>query len=319
MEKKRRFSVSQVFVYLILLFVIIFFSVLSDKFLKTKNILNICRQVSMIGICSVGMTMVLLTGGIDISIGSLIALAGVVGAKLMAEAGWPVYLAMLIGVIVSVVCGLVSGIMVARFDVPALIATLAMQTIARGIAFILTAGIPVYGLPETVKALGQGYFLGIPIPVYIMVLVFFIGWWMLEQTTFGRHVYALGGNEEVARLSGINVFKRKVQIYALSGLFAGISGVIMLSRINSGQPNTSEGFEMDVITAAVLGGVSVAGGQGKIINVIAGVFIMGMLSNGMTLLNLDEYWQWVVKGLVLLFAVAFDNLQRKRQKRVKAA
>ena len=319
MEKKRRFSVSQVFVYLILLFVIIFFSVLSDKFLKTKNILNICRQVSMIGICSVGMTMVLLTGGIDISIGSLIALAGVVGAKLMAEAGWPVYLAMLIGVIVSVVCGLVSGIMVAKFDVPALIATLAMQTIARGIAFILTAGIPVYGLPETVKALGQGYFLGIPIPVYIMVLVFFIGWWMLEQTTFGRHVYALGGNEEVARLSGINVFKRKVQIYALSGLFAGISGVIMLSRINSGQPNTSEGFEMDVITAAVLGGVSVAGGQGKIINVIAGVFIMGMLSNGMTLLNLDEYWQWVVKGLVLLFAVAFDNLQRKRQKRVKAA
>lgn len=319
MEKKRRFSVSQVFVYLILLFVIIFFSVLSDKFLKTKNILNICRQVSMIGICSVGMTMVLLTGGIDISIGSLIALAGVVGAKLMAEAGWPVYLAMLIGIIVSVVCGLVSGIMVAKFDVPALIATLAMQTIARGIAFILTAGIPVYGLPETVKALGQGYFLGIPIPVYIMVLVFFIGWWMLEQTTFGRHVYALGGNEEVARLSGINVFKRKVQIYALSGLFAGISGVIMLSRINSGQPNTSEGFEMDVITAAVLGGVSVAGGQGKIINVIAGVFIMGMLSNGMTLLNLDEYWQWVVKGLVLLFAVAFDNLQRKRQKRVKAA
>ena len=319
MEKKRRFSVSQVFVYLILLFVIIFFSVLSDKFLKTKNILNICRQVSMIGICSVGMTMVLLTGRIDISIGSLIALAGVVGAKLMAEAGWPVYLAMLIGIIVSVVCGLVSGIMVAKFDVPALIATLAMQTIARGIAFILTAGIPVYGLPETVKALGQGYFLGIPIPVYIMVLVFFIGWWMLEQTTFGRHVYALGGNEEVARLSGINVFKRKVQIYALSGLFAGISGVIMLSRINSGQPNTSEGFEMDVITAAVLGGVSVAGGQGKIINVIAGVFIMGMLSNGMTLLNLDEYWQWVVKGLVLLFAVAFDNLQRKRQKRVKAA
>ena len=319
MEKKRRFSVSQVFVYLILLFVIIFFSVLSDKFLKTKNILNICRQVSMIGICSAGMTMVLLTGGIDISIGSLIALSGVVGAKLMAEAGWPVYLAMLIGIVVSVFCGLVSGIMVAKFEVPALIATLAMQTIARGIAFILTAGIPVYGLPESVKTLGQGYFLGIPIPVYIMVLVFFIGWWMLEQTTFGRHVYALGGNEEVARLSGINVFKRKVQIYALSGLFAGISGVIMLSRINSGQPNTSEGFEMDVITAAVLGGVSVAGGQGKIINVIAGVFIMGMLSNGMTLLNLDEYWQWVVKGLVLLFAVAFDNLQRKRQKRVKAA
>ena len=140
----------------------------------------------------------------------------------------------------------------------------------------------------------------------------------MEQTKFGRHIYAIGGNEEVARLSGINVFLHKVQVYALSGFFAGISGVIMLSRINSGQPATSEGFEMDVITAAVLGGVSVAGGQGRIINVIAGVLIMGMLSNGMTLMNLDEYWQWVIKGIVLLFAVSFDNAQRKRQSKVKA-
>ena len=148
MEKKRRFSVSQVFVYLILLFVIIFFSVLSDKFLKTKNILNICRQVSMIGICSVGMTMVLLTGGIDISIGSLIALAGVVGAKLMAEAGWPVYLAMLIGIIVSVVCGLVSGIMVAKFDVPALIATLAMQTMPEASRLFSRRAFPYTACPR---------------------------------------------------------------------------------------------------------------------------------------------------------------------------
>ncbi|MEG1515925.1 MAG: ABC transporter permease [Clostridia bacterium] len=319
MEKKHRFSVSQVFVYLILLLVIVFFSLMSKSFLRTKNILNICRQVSMIGICSVGMTMVLLTGGIDISIGSLIALSGVVSAKLIAEMGWPIYPSLLVGVAVSVVCGLISGVMVAKFAVPALIATLAMQTMARGVAFILTAGIPVYGLPESIKVLGQGYFLGVPIPVCIMVIVFFIGWWLLEQTTFGRHVYALGGNEEVARLSGISVFKRKIQIYALSGLFAGISGAIMLSRINSGQPGTSEGFEMDVITAVVLGGVSVAGGQGKVINVIAGVLIMGMLSNGMTLMNLDEYWQWVVKGVVLLFAVSFDNMQRKRQAKAKLA
>ncbi len=217
------------------------------------------------------------------------------------------------GVLVGIVCGLISGIMVAHFEVPALIATLAMQTIARGFAFIMTQGIPVYGLPESIKTLGQGYFLGIPIPVYILALVFFIGWWMLEQTSFGRHLYAIGGNEEVARLSGINVLVKKIQIYSLSGFFAGLSGVIMLSRLNSGQPATSEGFEMDVITAAVLGGVSVAGGQGKIINVVAGVLIMGMLSNGMTLMNLDEYWQWVAKGAVLLFAVAFDNMQRRRK------
>lgn len=316
--KKNRFSISQVFVYLILLFVIVFFSIMSKSFMTSRNILNICRQVSMIGICSVGMTMVLLTGGIDISVGSIIALSGVVAAKLIAENMWPIFPAMVVGVIIGVICGVISGVMVAKFDVPALIATLAMQSIARGIAFILTQGIPVYGLPEEIRVLGQGYFLNIPIPVYIMVLMFFIGWWLLEQTTFGRHVYAIGGNEEVARLSGINVMMRKLQIYAFSGFFAGLSGVIMLSRVNSGQPNTSEGFEMDVITAAVLGGVSVAGGQGKIVNVIAGVLIMGMLGNGMTLMNLDEYWQWVTRGAVLLFAVAFDNWSRKRQSKVKA-
>jgi len=317
MKGKKKFSISQVFVYLILLFVIVFFSIMSKSFLTSRNILNICRQVSMIGICSVGMTMVLLTGGIDISVGSIIALSGVVAAKLIVEVGWAIFPAMLVGIFISVLCGLASGVMVAKFEVPALIATLAMQTIARGIAFILTKGIPVYGLPEQIRTLAQGYILQIPIPVYIMVLVFFFGWWMLEQTTFGRHVYAIGGNQEVARLSGINVFLRKVQIYAMSGMFAGLSGVIMLSRINSGQPATSEGFEMDVITAAVLGGVSVAGGQGKIFNVVAGVLIMGMLNNGMTLMNLDEYWQWVTRGLVLLFAVAFDNMQRKYQAKVK--
>ena len=313
MKKETKLSISQVFVYLVLLFVFVFFSVLTKTFLSTKNLLNICRQVSMTGICAVGMTMVLLTGGIDISIGSIIALSGVVSAKLINDLGFGIFPAMVVGVLVGIVCGLISGIMVAHFEVPALIATLAMQTIARGFAFIMMQGILSFGPPYSVNTLGQGYFLGIPIPVYILALVFFIGWWMLEQTSFGRHLYAIGGNEEVARLSGINVLVKKIQIYSLSGFFAGLSGVIMLSRLNSGQPATSEGFEMDVITAAVLGGVSVAGGQGKIINVVAGVLIMGMLSNGMTLMNLDEYWQWVAKGAVLLFAVAFDNMQRRRK------
>lgn len=310
--KNKRISFSQLFVYLILVVVIVFFTLATDSFMTSKNILNICRQVSMIGICSVGMTMVLLTGGIDIGCGSVIALSGVVSAKLMIDASMPVIPAMIVGVIVGILCGFVNGIAVAEFKVPALITTLAMQSIARGIAYILTAGIPIYDLPVSVKYLAQNYFLGIPIPVYVMAAMFLLGWWMLEVTSFGRHVYAIGGNEEVARLSGINVFWRKVQVYALSGFFAGLSGVIMLSRINSGQPSTAEGFEMDVITGAVLGGVSVAGGEGRIVNVIAGVLIMGMLSNGMTLMNLDEYWQKVAKGVVLLFAVSFDNWQRKK-------
>ncbi len=313
----KRFSVSKVFVYLVLLVMIIFFTIITDTFLASRNILNICRQVSMTGICSVGMTMVLLTGGIDISVGSIMAVVGVVSAKLIAEGGMPIFPAMVFGVLVGALCGLISGIMVAKFEVPALIATLAMQTMARGAAYILTGGIPVYGLPDGIRTLGQGYFLGVPIPVYIMALVFILGLWLLESTRFGRYTYAIGGNQEVARLSGINITKMKVAIYTLSGLFAGLSGVIMLSRINSGQPNTSEGFEMDVITASVLGGISVAGGEGKIVNVIAGVFVMGVLSNGMTLMNLDEYWQWVVKGIVLLVAVAFDNIQRMRNAKVK--
>lgn len=314
---KKRFSFSKIFVYLVLVVIILFFTVTTDTFLTSKNILNICRQISMIGICSVGMTMVLLTGGIDISVGSIIALVGVAAAKLIGEAGMAIFPAMLIGVAAGALCGLINGIMVAKFDVPALITTLAMQTMARGAAYILTSGIPIYGLPEEIKTLGQGYFFKIPIPVIIMALIFLFGWWLLEQTRFGRYTYAIGGNQEVARLSGINVLKMKIFIYTLSGLFAGLSGVIMLSRINSGQPATSSGFEMDVITGAVLGGISVAGGEGKLVNVIAGVLIMGMLSNGMTLMNLDEYWQWVVKGIVLLLAVTFDNMQRKRNAKVK--
>lgn len=316
---KKKLSFSNVFVYVILIIVLAFFSFSApDSFLTSNNIFNMLRQVSMIGICSVGMTMVLLTAGIDISVGSVIALVGVVSALLIVNTGMPVALAIIIGILVGTGCGTVSGIMVARFQVPALIATLAMQTIARGFAFILTEGIPVYGLPEDIKFIGQGYMAGIPIPVIIMALVFLFGWWLLEKTRFGRYVYAIGGNEEVARLSGIDVKKGLLKVYALSGFFAGLAGVIMLSRINSGQPNTSEGFEMDVITGAVLGGVSVAGGEGKILNVIAGVLIMGVLSNGMTLLNLDTYWQWVVKGAVLLFAVAFDNMQRARSARIAA-
>lgn len=312
----KNISISKIGVYVILVFIFLFFSVLTSTFMTTKNILNICRQVSMIGICSVGMTMVLLTGGIDISVGSLIALVGVVSSKLMVETSMPIIPAMLIGIAVSTLAGLFTGIMVAKFKIPALISTLAMLTIARGIAFILTKGIPIYGLPEAVKILGQGYLFSIPIPVIIMLITFLFGWWLLEKTRYGRHVYAIGGNEEVARLSGINVDWTKIKIYGLSGFFAGLSGVIMLSRINSGQPATSQGFEMDVITGAVLGGVSVAGGEGRIVNVIAGVMIMGILGNGMTLLNMDEYWQWVVKGLVLLFAVAFDNIQKKKLRKV---
>jgi ribose transport system permease protein len=270
----------------------------------------------MIGISAVGMTFVLLIGGIDISVGSMIAMTSVICSKMIVEAHVFPVLAISVTLVLGSFCGLFVGVMVTRYRVPSLIATLAMMTITRGVAFILTGGIPVYGLPESFRLIGQGYIWIIPIPLIIMLITFVFGCWLLEMTHIGRHIYAIGGNEEVARLSGINVVKVKIMVFIVSSFFASLSGIIMLSRINSGQPNVSQGFEMDVITGAVLGGISVAGGEGRIANVIAGVLIMGVLGNGMVLLNLNEYWQWVVKGLVLFAAVAFDNVQKMRGEKV---
>jgi ribose transport system permease protein len=312
----RKISLRKYGIFIILIVLIIVFSISTSTFLASKNLLNIGRQVSMIGISAVGMTFVLLIGGIDISVGSMIAMTSVICSKMIVGAHVPPVLAIGITLVLGSFCGLFVGVMVTRYRVPSLIATLAMMTIARGIAFILTGGIPVYGLPESFRLIGQGYIWILPIPLIVMLITFVFGYWLLELTHIGRHIYAIGGNEEVARLSGINVVKIKIMVFIVSSFFASLSGIIMLSRINSGQPNVSQGFEMDVITGAVLGGISVAGGEGRIANVIAGVLIMGVLSNGMVLLNLNEYWQWVVKGLVLFAAVAFDNVQKMRDEKV---
>jgi ribose transport system permease protein len=299
-------------VFIILAVIIVFFTIISDAFFTPSNLLNVARQVSMIGICAVGMTFVLLTGGIDISVGSIIAMQSVICAIIIVQFQIPIPVAIILTLLLGCGIGLLLGFFITKYDVPPLIATLAMMTIARGVAFVLTGGIPIYGLPESFKVIGQGYLWVIPVPVIIMAAVFIFGWWLLERTFFGRHIYAIGGNQEAARLSGVNVNHVKRLVYMFSTLFASIAGVVMLSRINSGQPSVAEGFEMDVITGAVLGGVSVSGGEGRIVNVIAGVFIMGILSNGMAIMSLNEYWQWIVKGAVLITAVSFDNMQKKK-------
>jgi len=297
-------------IYIALIVLIIFFSLNSNAFLTPGNLINIARQSSMLGIAAVGMAFVLLLGGIDLSIGSQISLVNIIGAWLMAKAGMNPIFAILISLTVSTSIGFMNGWIIANIKMPPLIVTLASLTILEGLAFIISGGVPIFGFPESFSVIGQGYVGFVPVPVIIMIVIMAIGAFILNKTYFGRYFYAVGGNEEASELSGINVKKVKYLVYTLSGLFAGIAGIVMLSRTNSGQAIAGKGFELDVLTAVVLGGVSITGGYGKINNVVAGVLIMGVLSNGMVLMNINTYYQLVIKGLVLMLAVGFDSYQR---------
>jgi ribose transport system permease protein len=281
-------------IIVVLIILVIFFSITTSAFLKTENLFNITRQVAMLGISAVGMSFVIITSGIDLSVGSLISLSNILCAKLIA-----------------CVVGLVNGAFVNLANIPPLITTLGMMTTLRGISYVLCNGYPIWGFTEKFRVLGQGYVGPIPIPVIIMVLIFILGWTFLNKTLYGRYIYGIGGNEEASRLSGINVKNMKYLVYVLCSFLTGVAGMIMLSRMNTGQPKVGGGFELEVITAVVLGGVSIFGGQGKLIGVFIGVLILGVLGNGMIIMNISEYWQQVVRGLVLLAAVGFDNLSSR--------
>lgn len=300
-------------IFVVLLILIIFFSIASENFLVTNNLLIIARQVSMLGIAAVGMAFVLLLGGIDLSIGSQITLVNIVAAWLMVNGKVNPVLASLAAIAISVTIGFLNGFIIAKVKMPPIIVTLSTMIMVEGFAYILCGGQPIFGFPKAFSVIGQGYVGIIPIPVIIMIVVMAIGAVILNLTYFGRYFYAVGSNEEAANLSGINVVRVKYLVYTLSGLFAGIAGIVMLSRTNSGQVLAGKGFEFDALTACVLGGISVNGGYGKISNVVAGILILGVLSNGMVLLNASQYTQMVIKGAVLLFAVAFDSIQRNRQ------
>lgn len=302
---------------LVLIALFVFFSLTTEAFLTSANLINVVRQVSFTGIAAVGATLVLLIGGIDLSVGSVLAFTGVIAAKVIIEAGYPPLVGLLAGIAAGMLAGLINGLIVTKLRIPALITTLGTLTIIRGIGFTLTGGLPVFGFPkepflgfqEGVQAIGKGYVLGIPVPVIIMVIVFILGYTFLYRTYFGRYIYAIGGNIETARLSGIKVERIQLLVYTVAGLLTGIAGMIVMGRVNSGQPSLGVGFELEVITAVVLGGVSIAGGAGSLLGVILGVFIMGVLSNGLIILNVTEYDQMVVRGLVLLIAVGVDQIR----------
>ena len=304
-------------IWLVFVIEVIFFAICSQgTFVTPGNITNILRQVSYYGIASVGMTFVILIAGIDLSIGSIITLVNMICAFMMVNMNWNMWIAILVSLIVAVLIGLLNGFMVATIGMPALIATFASQTVFEGLAFLITNGRPISGFTKTNPAINffARWTLG-PIPwcAILMAACFAVGSFILNRSYFGRYFYAIGGNEEAAELSGILVNKMKYLIYALSGFFAGLAGIVLLSRSGSAQTTVGKGLEFDVITCVVLGGVSVNGGIGRISGVVAGVLIIGSLTNGMILLNVSEYTQMVVKGLVLAAAVGLDCMSNKRK------
>lgn len=284
-------------------------TILSDRFLTVNNLLNVARQISINAIISVGMTLVILTGGIDLSVGSIVALTGSVTAGLLVG-GQAIVPAILIGMVVGAVLGLCNGLLITRAEIPPFIATLGTMTVARGLTLVYTDGRPITGMEEAFRFLGGGYIAGIPVPVVMMVVIFAMAYVMLKKTRLGRYIYAIGGNEEAARLSGINTKKILLSVYVLGGLLAGISGIVMASRLNSAQPTAGASFELDAIAAVVLGGTSLSGGVGTIGGTLIGALIIGILDNGLNLLNVSSFYQQIAKGLVILLAVFLDKKRR---------
>ena len=300
-------------IWVVFIVLCIGFTIANPRFITATNLLIMLRQVAVWGIASVGMTFVILLGDIDLATGSIITFVNVLCSYLMVHMGVPMALAIIITLAASTLIGVLNGFMVSTIGIPALIATFATQTAFSGIALIICDGQPINGFTESFKVFGQGKIGPVPVPVIIMILCFALGAFILNKTYFGRYFYAVGGNEKATKLSGIRTGRVKYLVFALSGFFAGLAGLVLLSRVNSGMGNAGLGYEFKVITCVVLGGVSVSGGSGRMSGVVAGTFIISALNNGMVLINLNSWVQNIVLGIVLVLAVGFDCYQKKRQ------
>lgn len=295
-----------------------YFSFFAPNFLNIKNIFNVSRQIAALGICAVGMTMVLICGGTDLSMGFQISLVNVVCASLMVKAGWHPIPAVMVVIVMGVLMGCVNGIIIVKSGVPPLIVTLATMNVFQGLSFLVSKGLPIFGFPRGFSFLGQGTIFGvIPVPLILMVVVILLGNFFLRKVYIGRYFYAVGSNSEAAKLSGINTGKVVVIAHTLCGLLTAIAGVLTLSRVNSGLSANGKGFEFNVITACVLGGVSAQGGKGTIGGALLGCLIVGFLENGLLLMNVNEYIQMVIQGLLLLAAVCYDTAMLRRNDKVK--
>lgn len=289
-------------------------TILSPAFLTKENIFNVLRQVSTNANLAIGMTLAIIIGGIDLSVGSILAVSGTISAGLITLNNVPVPVAVLTGLLVGTLCGFLNGLVIAKTGMPPFIVTLATMQIARGAAYVYTGGQPIRTMVEGFNNIGIGYLGPLPLPIiYSVILVVFV-LILLNCTRFGRYVYAVGGNMDAAKFSGINIGRVQIIVFTLLGFLASVSGIVLCSRMYSGQPTLGQGFEMDAIAATVLGGTSFSGGIGKIGGTIIGVLVIGVLNNGLNLLNINSFWQLIAKGIVILLAVYIDMIKKKSGK-----
>lgn len=287
--------------------------ILTPHFLTVSNLLNVIQQTSINAIIAVGMTFVIITAGIDLSVGSIMAFSGVVLASAL-EAGLPLPVALLISMAIGMACGLLNGLFITYGKLPPFIATLGMMSVARGAALLYTQGRPISGFGEDFRSFATGEIIGLPAPVIIMIFVYIIAHFVLNRTKLGRYTYAIGGNEEAALLSGINVKFFKTMIYGLCGMLSGLAAIILTARLNSAQPIAGIMYELDAITATVIGGTSLMGGEGRIVGTLIGALIMGVLRNGLNLLGISSFVQQIVIGSVIIIAVLIDMALKKHRK-----
>jgi ribose transport system permease protein len=306
-----------------LLLLCIVFAVLSDKFFTVANGLNVMRQIS-VNICiAVGMTLIILTAGIDLSVGSVLALCGAITAGLLKNGialpsfnlfiGFTITGAILAGIVVGSLLGFFNGLVITKFKVPPFVATLAMLTIARGLTMLYTNGFPISSFSSSFTYIGGGWLLGLPVPVWIAAVIVIAAIIVTKKIKLGRYIFAIGGNENAARLSGISINKVKIMVYTIAGALAAVGGIIVTARLDSAQPNAGTSYELDAIAAVVIGGTSLSGGRGSIWGTVLGALIIGVLNNGLVLLDVSPFWQQVVKGGVILLAVIIDKMNTKNE------
>ena len=299
--------------FLIVVGLCIILSIASPVFLRTSNLLNIVRQVCVSTLLSIGFTVVLSSGHMDLSVGTLLGLCGMVLAKMINEAGIPLPIAIILTLLLGTACGALNAATITIFRVVPFVATLATQSIFKGANYLISNLVPVAGLPDELVFIGQGYLLGIPVPIYIMLLVIILVWIMMNRTKFGRYVLAMGGNAEAARVSGINVDKMRYGVYMVGGFCTGIAAVVMTARTASAQVSAGQNMEMDAIAAVVIGGTAMSGGNANVWGTMFGCLIVGIVNNGLNLLGVDSNWQVIAKGVLILFAVIIDTLSARAQ------
>lgn len=296
---------------LILLCILI--SVINPVFYSFENVIDVLRNTSYTLIIALGMTFVLIAGGLDLSVGAFLALSGLI-CGLSMKSGMPISLSVIIGLLVGVLGGLVNAFIITKLSIPPLITTLGSMYMARGLVLVITKGTPIYPLPKAFTDFGSGSIFKIPYVVIVALILSVLSNWVLNNTVYGRKVYAIGGNEETARFSGININRMKLSVYVIVTTLAALSGILMAARLGSAQVSIGDGLEMQVITAAIIGGTSMTGGAGKILGTVLGSLFMTVLSNGMTLMSVSIYWQTFVMGLIIIIAVGIDQMKKKRKK-----